>query len=378
MNAMRKLTPLLFLLITCLADAQTRMPVNFYMHLKGQINENFNIKADLVKRGDSLFGHYEYVFSEYDNTSYYIYIGNTIEMKGIALSNGTIKLFEPPFGKSSLFEGRFVNQKRFSGHWIGPDGNLKIPFDLSEEYANGSVPLNVFSLKDSVFITPKSRQPKAILDLLLLFPAESGNVVMSDSLRKIIAEKFSEGSHGSLNPDSIINNIRRLYFGNFKLYQSPSTDSSTSMKNWSKSKTMEVVLNDGNLLTLKIIHKVSIGEGSPKKVIDAITVFLKNARIVGLADLIRESYLPKINEMVDSKIREKFHLSPSASLKDAGFFADRITTFDQVFITRQGIGFFFNEYSIAGPETGGFEVIVPFQEVGDGLFKDGVLSELLH
>jgi hypothetical protein len=73
----------------------------------------------------------------------------------------------------------------------------------------------------------------------------------------------------------------------------------------------------------------------------------------------------------------KLHLPTSQSLADAGFFSDTIKPADNFYITRDGIGFYYNQYDIAPYASGAFDIFIPFSELNDVLIKGGIIRELV-
>ena len=83
--------------------------------------------------------------------------------------------------------------------------------------------------------------------------------------------------------------------------------------------------------------------------------------------IFKENAKDEIDNILDLKLRKLNGLNSEESLREAGFFVDKMEWSENFFINNQGIGFFYNVYEIAPYASGTTELFIPFTEITEFL-----------
>ena len=367
-----------FLLITVgSGNAQTLVPKKCYMHLVGTINKEYLLEMNLVKLSDTIYGDY-YFIQPGKMPSGWKDKSKTIAVSGRMNTADAFTLKETGNASGSSFTGKFLNGQSLSGSFEDSPENSEMPFDLTERYPEGSVPMNAYYLKAFMPLVKKQNGPAAEIQLGMLLPGESANPLIYDSLKQILLVRFSGKPVRISDPNKVMDGIRMVYFENYLASnEGIYTEEMSASFNWQSFIFVHVLMNSGHLLTLYTDHSAFTG-GAHSLQTRQFTVFsLWSGKEISLKYLFGENNEPALSELITQKIRELKGLTGMQSLKDAGFYAEEIKPSDNFYISREGIGFFYNQYDIASYETGTVDVLFPFAELKKVLVNTGVLRDII-
>jgi hypothetical protein len=372
-------TTMLFLGIflgTNLGSAQSMIPKKCYLHLIGAINKDFPIEMNLIKINDTLYGNYSFLNPEKRMSGKEV-AGSSIPIYGKMSSIDAFIIKENVPDQPCLFNGKFINTQELSGTYENSKGT-KVSFDVTEKYPDGSVSLDVHYQKSFTPLIKKPGSPAASVQLLLLIPGESANPLISDTLIHLMLVKFSGKPIRMSQPEKVLEGMKQVYFENYlSTNEAIYKETMTSSFNWQSLKFMNVLMNGAHILSFYIDHYAFTGGAHGLMTRQHTVVNLWNGKEVELKDIFKENSEQQISQILRAKIYMKLHLPTSQSLADAGFFSDTIKPADNFYITRDGIGFYYNQYDIAPYASGAFDIFIPFSELNDVLIKGGIIRELV-
>lgn len=146
---------------------------------------------------------------------------------------------------------------------------------------------------------------------------------------------------------------------------------------WTDEKTVEVIQNRPNLLSLKYSHYWYTGGAHPNSSRTYWHFNPTTGKPIQLSDLFVEGYAPKLNAIAEKHFRQSKKLSADASLNQAGFWFenDKFQINTNFAMTSKGLIFFFNTYEIGPYVIGPTELQIPYTEL-KGLIKDRAQSLL--
>jgi len=358
--------------------SQTLIPKKCYMHLTGSINKEFPMELDMVKNNDTVFG--ECLFPGNDDIFRKLdYLGNPMSLCGKVSNDGSFVMTINPWEKSSSFKGQFTNGQTLKGTCdIGGNGK-NLPFELTEKYPEGSIPMNAYFQRGSVALVRKPKSPSGRIQLSMLLPGESANPFVSDSLKKLIISRYTDNDVRISDPEKILDAIKQVYFdtylnNNIDIYNRTSGQSF----NWEFLNYMHIVQNNSHLLDFYVEKYAFTGGAHGLQTRIYTVVNLYTGKVIATQDFFHGDYEAKLTEILTQKAREKYNVPANQTLTEAGFFVNEIKPSSNFYVTRTGIGFFYNQYDIAPHSYGAADIFIPYKEIKDILVTDGVLKELVR
>jgi hypothetical protein len=90
---------------------------------------------------------------------------------------------------------------------------------------------------------------------------------------------------------------------------------------------------------------------------------------VSLEDILQNESNALLQKQIDNTLCERYRAAPGASLKSIGFLEDTAGIPENFFMTREGIGFCWNQYEIAPYSMGAIEIVLPYDKI-ENLLND--------
>ena len=358
--------------------SQTLIPKKCYMHLTGAINKEFPMELELIKNNDTIFG--ECLFpGKTDILGKPGNAGNLIPVCGKVINDGSFVMNLNPWEKSISFKGQFINSQTLKGTCeIGGNGK-NLPFELTEKYPDGSIPMNAYFQKGSVALVKKPKSPSGRIQLSMLLPGESANSFISDSLKKLIISKYTNNDIRISDPEKILNAIKQVYFDTYINYNIDIYDRTSGQSfNWELLNYMHIVQNNSHVLAFYVEQYAFTGGAHGLQTRRYTVVNLNTGTVISAKELYYGNYEEKLTSLLTKKAREKFNVPANQTLTDSGFFVNEIKPTSNFYVTLTGIGFFYNQYDIAPHSFGPADLFITYKEIKDILVTDGVLKELIR
>ena len=345
---------------------------SFYKHYTGKLDTNMMITVDLLSSNNKLTGYYYYYFLIPGNNGVYHY-GKTIPLEG-NITDNTIILYEFN-NKESKFSGLFNSLEKISGKWERNKIDKPIPFEFYEDYSKGSLMLSYYFLSDQHILlqgdNTNKKSPKAKISIALLYPDFPVGNILKDTIDYTLTEFFFNKPNHINSTAQLLEDIKSDFFDSYiKATEGIEDLSSTHSFNWEKSISMDVQYNENNILTLRIEKYVFTGGAHGILMTEYIAISTSQKKKLSLDDIFIRSYDDELNTLLDNKLRKLNGLKPEEDLVEAGFFVDKIEHNDNFYVNNDGIGFYYNVYSIAPYSTGTTELFIPFDELKNILRND--------
>lgn len=364
--------------IFAVPEAQSVNSKNNYFHFIGKINNQAHIEMNLIKLNDSLYGNYSFVSKKGNSTEFLGNISyNPVQIYGKVNPKGVFVIKENPGDKGASFTGKLDNDQMLKGTWVSADGKMKYPFELKENYDGGTLPMNVCFQKGSVRLVNKSASPKAALQYCLLSPKESTDPIISDSLTRIILDKYLDKPVRKGSPDMLLHAMKQIYFENYIITnESIYKETMGASFNWVSLKFMDVILNRSHLLTFYIEQYSFTGGAHGLQTRDYTVVNLRTGRPVSLNEIFSGDYESALTDLLTKKIRKIHNIGSDNKLTDNGFFVESIKPTNNFYLTINGIGFFYNHYEIAPYSNGPDDIFIPFTDLNTIQISGEILKGL--
>ncbi|MEI7491935.1 MAG: DUF3298 domain-containing protein [Bacteroidota bacterium] len=346
------------------AMAQMTIPKKAYWHLEGTAGKNIGISVNLVKLNDSLYANCAFTTPGPRNLSGTLEPGKPYDFSGRIDAKGNFQL--KPFGNDyPVLKGQLLNTGTFRGECEESKDGKALHLELSEVYKAGSVQFNVYFRQEAVRLVKKTKSPEGNVRMALLAPMESGNAVISDTLRKIILKVFGNSAYSGNNPDSVISGNFRVFksdylSGNEDLYrQMPDAGA----LNWELLRYMHIVCNENYILSFYILNYAYTGGAHGLENLDFTTVDLKSGKVLNLEDLLADGRKQDLTRLLTRKLKLMNKIPDNQKLTDNGYFTDEIQPNENFYLTPWGIGFLYNHYDIAPYSFGATDIFLSADEV---------------
>lgn len=343
------LISILLLTISCTEKTTTQQEqketeVNsfFYKHLTGTI-DNKNAWMDITIYYDTMLHGYLYI----EGYNFPLYINGNWNSKNIVAYI------------DSSEDNRNVDIEYVTDSMVGTWQNkqLEVLFAgkkciMKEIYDDGSYPFAILTKEDST-LDPKSM--KTISNDKITMPLlknQSLQKWFNQQLYMLMGDTTFDGDiHKFINKhckieipddsDEINMMVERPYYGEFD-YQ--------------------ILYNKSNRIGISIGSSTYYGGAHPFYNESYLNLDMKNKKVILLSDVLDQSQLKKLPDVVKSIFRKKY-LPNDEPITDICFEEEPILVNENYLITEKGIKFFYNQYEIASYAQGVFSVFVPFDAI---------------
>jgi hypothetical protein len=171
---------------------------------------------------------------------------------------------------------------------------------------------------------------------------------------------------------------KNIYFENYRKTNEDLIGTEASL-NWQKLNSVIIYFNEKNILSFEVLTYGYTGGAHGFPISEFHNISLKDGSPITLDDIFRDMYEYDLIGYINEQARSDYDLPPGASLVDAGFFKAELPLTDNFYLTRDGIGFFYNRYEVAPYAMGSPSVFVPFRKCRRILDIDGVIAtEILN
>lgn len=343
-----------------------------YRHFTGTLDTNMKITFDLFSQNGKISGYYYYGFPVPGDESFFQY-GKTMAVEGEII--GDRFEIREKINPQSRFIGHFTDEVGMKGKWLRQTYQEEVKFEMKENYSEGSIPLKIKHFQDHQYVVQNNvthkNMPKADIDISLLIPV-SHDKSFNDTINFYITGFVLDTFMVANSYDWLMNEMANSYFGSYQTTTEgiPNIELLSSF-NWEKKYTSEVLYNDHHLLSMRL-EKYAYTGGAHGVGIQQNFVFdLKNQQRLQLQNIFYEGYKPRLNALIDKKLRKLNDIRSDENLEKAGFLIEKIGFTNNFFINNDGIVFYYNVYEIAPYATGPVEIMIPFYEIRGLLKKTG-------
>ena len=333
-----------------------------YHRMEGTIGDDIEVTANFIRLFDNIKGNYQYKFKDDDATMFY---GKMLEFEGKLLKNDSLYLLEYGSEKPSI-KGVW-NDNSFTGEWKVPDEkNDYMDVLLKEYYPSGSLQFDLFYFNSEENLVSKDvDSPKATLELTFIYPKKNFlNPGILDSIRRIINKGFFGNNFIQATPAKMLADFENEYYHNYKtanleLYKKMDGASLS----WASLNNMSVLFNSDYLLCVEY-EKYAYTGGAHGITNDSYDIIdLKNGKTLTYNDIFVDNADSALSAILTAHMLKKYRTEKAASLKQLGFFTDKILPNQNIYVTGNGIGFKYASYEVAPYSYGLPEVFINFDEI---------------
>jgi hypothetical protein len=336
----------------------------FYKHFEGNIGDNIKIVLDLVATGKDLSGYYYYYFEEMSGSDSLIHYGKSMPVNGTVDSAGIFEFSEFNSDiKGSIFKGK-LEEGLLSGTWSDAAGKKQIPFNAAEIYPPGTMPFRVVYLSDHAPLVDKTNSPEASIVLRLLLPADFQPANVADSVTAYIYNDFFDKAvTAGTDPALLLVGSRDLYFRNYKTSNADLYQEGSESFNWKKMQEIRIMHNEQDILSAETYKYGFTGGAHGLSVSKFHAIDLQDGHRITLDEIFRDDYYNDLRDILNSAARRKYKLERNQSLVDAGFFTEFIEPCQNFYLTKDGLGFYYNQYEVAPFALGPIDIFISYKDL---------------
>ena len=357
---MARIIAIALLFLFCFSTSRSQDA--FYKHFEGKVGANINIVVDLVKSGEKLSGYYYYFFDDKSGDTSWTHYGKSMPIFG-SLKDNQFEFSEfDPEVKGAVFRG-LLNDSIIEGTWNSADGKKQLPLNLKESYPEGTMPFNAYYMAESGQLFEKKINPKASIEVSLLTPAEFIRLNVADSVRNNIYDHFFDLKQTTGDPKSLMSAMKDLYLSNYRNSNADLYQEGAASFDWQKRKEVRILHNEKEVLSLEYFDYGFTGGAHGLSLSNFHVFDLQDGHQITLDEVFRDEYNNDLRDIINSAARSKYRLQRNQLMTDAGFFVQYLDPTSNFYITKDGMGFYYNQYEVAPFALGPVEIFVNYGEL---------------
>ncbi len=347
---------------------------HYYKRFQGNIGDNINVTANIVRLYDNISGNYIYYFVGSDDDMYY---GKTIELNGETDKYDSLRLKE--FGSEEFTFRGLVSDGQYNGVWNAIDGK-PVEFTLEELYPNGSLPFEIFYLKSESRLNNSIKEsPVAEIELTLIYPSgKYFQPAIADSVKKLIAKSYFGRGFELNNPQAMLEHFEKEYFDNYTKQAKQWHEIGGQSFNWEKMINMSVTYNSNYLLCTEYLRFAYAGGAHGMTNLSYDIINLDNGEALGYEDIFIEDIDSILTEVLTDQLRINYQIPKEVALEEAGFFVDEVKPNKNLFVDGSGIGFVYNSYEIAPYARGATKILLDYEKIKHLIKKGTPVYRMSH
>jgi hypothetical protein len=335
-----------------------------YLHLRGSIESEEKVSADLVITGEKIHGFIQNHFTHEAPR----------RVTGSLLDGGIINLIDKTTD-IEFITARMSENDLITGKWKDFAGEER-PFEMSVMYPEGSrkFGVNAISSMQSLIDSPDS--PMAAFESCIFIPSNSVNKAFDDSFMTMVYKDLFKSNNAN-DPNVMLKSHESAFFDQYRVNNTDiNTKENYQFLNWEKRKILSVVFNESDLVSLNFQDYTYTGGASGLEMNRYLVFdFTKGAKI-GIFDIIQKEKETVLVDLIKAEISRKLNIDSSGLLTDYGFFSNDVFVTSNFCLTSYGIVFHYNTYELAGQETGPLSVYLPFNNLTEVLIKEGIIERI--
>jgi len=366
---------LLFFLCTAALALAEDEPKDNIRRYEGTIGKDLAITLTLHSTGNDTGGE------DYTGSYAYKKIGTPIALTQPEEKSTTTVFLENEHwnGDKTIFTGKWkvkIEGDKITGTWSSSDGKKSLPITLTESYPAGSFRVEMIHYECS---WSRKRDRKEIgdskaVDLLQFKGDAPGLPAINATLRKVAWEGAGElwGEEKPKAPAEV----------SLADVEKAASTKEPAAIDWeeaylgSQSSTMNVVMNESNLICVSVVNSAYTGGAHENYGTSHLTFDAETGKPLKLEDLVNPGFENRWATLGAIEIRTACGQKPSSPLTESGLFEDKLELNQNWFLTPGGIGFSYDPYEIASFAQGIVEFTLPWKAITADLKPDTRVEEL--
>lgn len=337
---------------------------NRYLHLRGSIESEEKVSADLVIAGEKVYGFIQNHFNR----------EAPVGVSGSLLEGGIINLIDKTTD-NELIAATMTENGLITGKWKNNSGEER-PFEMTVVNADENVQFNVSAVSSMQSLVETPDSPIAVFESSVLSPSNPQNKSVHENFMTLIYKELYKSSDIT-DPMVMLKSHENTFFEQYRMSNTDiNTKENYQFLNWEKRKILSVVFNESDLVSLNFQDYTYTGGASGLEMNRYLVFDFTKGTKIGIFDIVQNEKENTLSELIKSEISRKLNIDPSGQLTDYGFFSNDVFVTSNFCLTSYGIVFHYNTYELAGQETGPLSVYLPFNNLMEVLIKEGIIERI--
>jgi hypothetical protein len=259
-----------------------------------------------------------------------------------------------------------ITTDAIKGKWTSADKKKTYDIDLKEEYPDGSYPLVIWEMNDSVKARADKAEPQATVYYQLLhLPEHCADKDAAAFVTQSILKNLGADSMHVTTMEAYTQKGIEEYSKWYKetMADMPDSDLSREFNNYYSSQDMSVLMNDNEWLVFEIGNGEYTGGAHGMYNASYLNIDVKSKKLWKLEEILSVDSI-KLQKLLEAEGRRYYNMPATAKLED-NFLVDRIMPNGNVYITPTGIMFVYNQYEIASYAQGVIPLFIPYAKIKD-------------
>jgi hypothetical protein len=264
-----------------------------------------------------------------------------------------------------------ITADAIKGKWISADKKKTYDIDLKEEYPDGSYPLVIWEMNDSVRARADKVEPKATVYYQLLhLPEHCSDKDIAAFVVQTILKSLGADSMKVTTMEAYTKKGIESYSKWYKesMADLPDSELSQGFNNYYSSQDMSVLMNDNGWLIFETGNGEYTGGAHGMYNASYLNIDVQSKKLWTLEDILTVDSV-KLQTLLEAAGRKYYNMPPTTKLEE-NFLVDRIMPNGNIYITGTGIMFVYNQYEIASYAQGVIPLFIPYAKIND-LLKPG-------
>jgi len=352
-----------FMGITSVLFSQVTVPENRYYHFEGTAGQKNYMVLDLQKFSDSIYGTY---YHQSDGQLHYFAGKLNSPVRFVAIEKNGDSL-----------DGEFISIHKMKGYFSSIKGSSKSSLLFSESDYFGSMTFESFRYTFTYNFADKPLFPKYLVDLMLLYPEGHPNQTVQDSVQDYILGYYFGQTILFNSRDKMLSFLSNNYYQNYSAhYKTNAFDYRSSLLKWSAEQDIQILFNENFVLTMCIRQNISNWNDDPGWDKIYLVFNLKTGQRITPADIFTSGYQEKLKNLLTAQLQKQFNIS--TTLQAEGFYKSSVTKYDNIYVTREGVGFHYNPGELAPAIFGEIDLFFKFDELKEILLTKGLIYTLVQ
>lgn len=238
-------------------------------------------------------------------------------------------------------------------------------------YPEGSVKMSYTHKKSTAKLNDENIfSPSAGTETALLLPENNR------TLSSLLLGFYRIDNSDDLSPEELINQEHSKFFEQYRRLNADLEGHSASL-NWERSQHLQVLMNDAGILCIEKASYAFTGGAHGLTNVQYIIADIQRGAHLSTEDIFKEGYERELAPVLTAKVRARYAIPSEQSLTEAGLFIDYVEPNQNIYVTFQGIGFYFNNYDIAPYAMGHTDIFFQFKEIKHLIKPDSIVNVLL-
>ena len=226
-----------------------------------------------------------------------------------------------------------MSKSQLTGVWNFENNAYNVV--LTEDYSEGSIPLDVHYLhSEEKLFEDSTNSPIAEIELTLLYPVKEETSII-DSIQNYISEMFFGDGSSTHEADTMLTEFESSYFNKYREYNTESYSPGASF-NWQNIINMTVLNNSENLLSLEFLKYAYTGGAHGMTNISYCNIDLTSGSRYKSSDIFKPHSDSILSTILTGKLYLNRKIPHDVSLKEAGYFVDKIEPNNNFYINNSG------------------------------------------